>query len=127
MVKQKQNLEVGQIVYGANYKTKRISFDKELFVGLKLMKPNIRSISEKFITLEFDKYNTQRISKSKIGKMLFITQDGAIDFIIKELRNRIKELENRKRNMPFDIECLKELKTNLKKWDKIKLNLELLE
>lgn len=110
-------LKIGQIVYGANHKTKRISFDKELFVGLILMKPKIKSVGEKFITLEFDKYNTQRISKSKIGKQLFITQKHAINFIIKELKNRIKLLENRKRDMPFDIECLKGLKTNLKKWN----------
>lgn len=115
-------LKIGQIVYGANYKTKRISFDKDLCVGLILMKPRVRSISEKFVTLEFDKYNLQKISKSKIGKVLFLTQNEAVDSIIKELSNRIKELENRKRDMPFDIECLKGLKTNLKKWKKFAIS-----
>ena len=77
-------MKIGQVIYGANYKTKKISFDKDLFVGLKLMKPKVKSISEKFITLEFDKYNTQRISKNKIGKVLFTTKKGAVNFIIKE-------------------------------------------
>ena len=57
-------LEIGQVIYGANYKEKRISFNQSLFVGLVLIKPKIKSMSENFITLEFDKHNTQRISKS---------------------------------------------------------------
>lgn len=109
-------LKIGQILYGANYKEKRISYDKSLFVGLVLIKPKIKSMSEKFITLEFSKHNTQRISKSKVGEVVFATEQDAVNWIINELENRITELENRKRDMPFDIECLKGIKTNLKKW-----------
>lgn len=116
------NLEIGQTLYGCNYKTKNISFDYELITGLKIKKVKIKKITDKYIMLDIGDRETQRISKERIGKSLFTTKKEIVEYIITEDKRRIKEKESSDRNQKFNEEHLEYLKKDLKKWQKFAKN-----
>lgn len=125
MVKQKQDLEVGQILYGCGFKTKKISFMEDLITGMKIIKPKIKKITKKYVVLQINRYDKQTISKERIGNSIFLTEKEAICFIIGENKRRIDEKVNSKRSQHLDDEHLRAIKKDLKKWERInKLNSE---
>lgn len=113
-------MEIGQTLYACGYKTRKVSFREDLITGLKILKPTIKRITEKYIILNVGKLE-QRISKNRIGKSIFLTEKEVVEFIINETRERIKEKENAKRKQHLDLEHLKSLKRDLKKWEKYAL------
>jgi|LGVF01.1.fsa_nt_gb hypothetical protein len=115
MEEQKQNLEVGQILYACGYKIKKVSFSYDLIVGLKIMKIKLLKITKKYIVRD-----GWRVSKNSIGKYIFLTEKGIIDFIIREEEARIEEKLNSKRKQYLDNSHLEAIRKDLKKWRKVK-------
>ena len=114
-------LEIGQIMYGCGYKTRKISFNEDLITGMKIMKPKIKRITEKYIVLNVSG-DEQRISKDKIGKSIFSTKKEVVAFIIIETKRRIAEKINSKRSQHMDGDHLEAMKKDLKKWERFALH-----
>ncbi len=113
------NLEVGQILHGITYKTRMISFCEDLIIGMKLIKPKIEKITEKYIDLNI-KGDSQRISKDRVGVSIFLTNKEAVEFIIEETKRRLDEKADSKRGQHMDTEHIECLKKDLKKWEKFR-------
>ncbi len=122
-------LEIGQTIYGCGYKIKRISFCYDLITGMKVMKIKIKSIGKKYLTLDLGSGDKQKISRKRLGRSIFLTEKEIVNYIINETKRRIKEKEAPHRKQEFDIEHLRYLKKDLKKWIKYTLdeNTELTE
>ncbi len=113
------NLEIGQMLYGCGYKTRMVSFCEDLIVGMKLLKPKIKGLTDKYIILGLGR-DKQIISKQRLGKSIFLTKLEAVNFIIEETQRRLNEKADAKRSQHMDTEHIEELEKDLKKWKKFR-------
>ncbi len=116
----KCKIEVGRILYGCGYKTRKISFMEDLIIGMKIIKPKIKRITKKYIILNISG-DEQRISKDRLGKSIFLTEKEVVEFIIIETKRRISEKINSKRSQHMDGDHLEGMKKDLKKWERFAL------